>query len=327
MPRPRQAHLEGRLVICGPGALARALPHLPARFTLLTTPRSSAQARALIARAEAVVQVPHGLVEQVAEYLRGEVEGRELVAMGGGRVMDTGKALTAAVPGRRLVAIPTTLAGAEMTRIHRTAAGLPDTTPKARAWMVVNDPFLAASAPVPALAASSANALGHALTAACADTATADIVALAHRAARTIVAAWRDPAHPNRLELSRGAMDAGRAMDRTGIGLHHVAAQTLVRTLGMAHADANARVLGHSLAALRERVPGPVAALEEAAGDLAGTAATLRALGAPGPIVAVPDDLERLVAAAAARPHAARTAPAPGEPEWRALYRAVLAGA
>ncbi|MEQ9336950.1 MAG: iron-containing alcohol dehydrogenase [Miltoncostaeaceae bacterium] len=313
-------------MVRGPGALARALPDLPERFTLLTTRRAAAQAPALAARAERVVHVPRGLVEQVAGYLREEVEGREMVALGGGRVMDTGKALTAAVPGRRLVAVPTTLSGAEMTRIHRTATGLPPGTPKARAWMVVNDPFLSASAPIPALAASSANALGHALTAAMADTATPDIAALAHRAAGSLVRAWADPEHPRRLDLAYGALDAARAMDRTGLGLHHVGAQTLVRVLGMPHAEANARVLGHSIAALATRAPERMTALEDAAGDLASVAALLGALGARGPVESMAEDLDRLVATALARPQAGRTGPPPGDEEWRALYRAVLAG-
>ena len=46
---------------------------------------------------------------------------RSLVAFGGGRVIDTAKAI-AAVRGARVAAIPTTLSGAEMTVIHK----LPD---------------------------------------------------------------------------------------------------------------------------------------------------------------------------------------------------------
>lgn len=326
MPPRRWAYLEGRLVVRGPAALARSLPLLPVRFTLLTTRRAAEQASALTARAGAVVHVPAGLVEDVAGYLHGEVEGRWLVALGGGRVIDTAKALAAAVPGRSVVAVPTTLSGAEMTRIHRTAAGLPAGTPKARASMVVNDPLLTASAPIPRLAAHSANALGHALTAAAADDATAEVVAIAQRAAGALVRGWSDPAHPNRLQLSYGALDAGRAMDRTGLGLHHVGAQTLVRVMGVAHAEANARMLPHSLGSLRGRAPERVAALEEAAGDLAGVAALLSDLGARGPLGTMGEDLDRLVATAAARPQAGRTSPPPSPGEWRSVYEAVLAG-
>ena len=45
-----------------------------------------------------------------------------LVALGGGRVIDTAKAV-ASVTGARVAAIPTTISGAEMTGIHRLPAG------------------------------------------------------------------------------------------------------------------------------------------------------------------------------------------------------------
>ena len=50
-----------------------------------------------------------------------EVDSPALVALGGGRVIDTAKAI-AAVRGGRVAALPTTLSGAEMTAIHK----LPD---------------------------------------------------------------------------------------------------------------------------------------------------------------------------------------------------------
>src|ERR671910_446480 len=50
-------------------------------------------------------------------------------------------------------------AGAEMTRIHRHAAGVADDTPRVRCAVVVYDPALAASQPEAELAASALNAL------------------------------------------------------------------------------------------------------------------------------------------------------------------------
>ena len=47
---------------------------------------------------------------------------RPLVALGGGRVIDVAKAV-AAISGAEVVAIPTTMSGAEMTGIHRLPAG------------------------------------------------------------------------------------------------------------------------------------------------------------------------------------------------------------
>lgn len=316
---------EHRRVVSGPGALAAALPLLGRGFTLLTTPRTAALAPAVAARAGHVLMVPPGLVEDLAGALLNEVEGDRLVALGGGRVIDTAKSLAAARPGTRLAALPTTLSGAEMSRIHRIATGLPATTAKARPGLVINDPAMAASAPVAALAASSANALGHALVAGCADRATADLRELARTAVATFAAGWRDPANPDRPALATGALLSGRALDRTGLGLHHVGAQTMVRTLGLPHAEANARMLPESIGALRRRAPRQLATLSAAAdGSLSELAATLRRVGAT---TAVPADrrLEELVAAALARPQAATSAPAPDGPEWRTLFTAALA--
>ena len=50
------------------------------------------------------------------------------MALGGGRVIDTAKAI-GGVTGAPVAAIPTTLSGAELTPFHRTPAGS-----RARAW-------------------------------------------------------------------------------------------------------------------------------------------------------------------------------------------------
>ena len=65
------------------------------------------------------------------------------------------------------MAIPTTLSGAEMSRGHRRARGAPEDTANVRPAVVVNDPALSASQPVPELAASALNALGHAAEGPC----------------------------------------------------------------------------------------------------------------------------------------------------------------
>ena len=45
-------------------------------------------------------------------------------------MIDVAKALAAADPPRRVAALPTTLSGAEMTAIHRHAAGVPLDAPQ-----------------------------------------------------------------------------------------------------------------------------------------------------------------------------------------------------
>ena len=66
-------------------------------------------------------EVPPGAVNEISATLLNEVDSPALVALGGGRVIDTAKAI-AAVRGGRVAALPTTLSGAEMTAIHK----LPD---------------------------------------------------------------------------------------------------------------------------------------------------------------------------------------------------------
>ena len=78
-------------------------------------------------------------MNEAAAALIDAVGDRDLVALGGGRVIDIAKAI-AAVRGGRVAAMPTTLSGAEMTRstgfprAARRAAGL------VRPALVIADP-------------------------------------------------------------------------------------------------------------------------------------------------------------------------------------------
>ena len=166
-------------------------------------------------------------------------------------MVDVAKALTAAAragvaPGNvapggevRALAVPTTLSGAEMTSGHRHASGVDEATPRVRPAVVIFDPALAASQPPEELAASSANALGHAVEGPCTVRANPVATLAAHEAARLIAAGWSS-GEPDRESLALGALLAGYVIDSTGLGLHHVLAQTLVRVLGAGHGQANA---------------------------------------------------------------------------------------
>ena len=120
-----------------------------------------------------------------------------IVALGGGRVVDVAKAVAAALgDGARAMAIPTTLSGAELTRVHRHAAGVDEDTPRVRCAVVVCDPALAASQPGEELAASALNALGHAVEAPCTVAANPVATLAAHEAARLLVARVRAAPSP-----------------------------------------------------------------------------------------------------------------------------------
>jgi alcohol dehydrogenase class IV len=241
-------------------------------YTLLTTERTARMAPHVVEAAAAVHHVAHGLVEEVAgDLLAGGVGGERLVALGGGRVVDVAKSLAAArsaagQPSRAL-AVPTTLSGAEMSSGHRVARGAAAEL-RVRCAVVVNDPALSGSQPLPGLAASAANALGHAAEAPCTRRANPVATLAALDGARRIVGAFsRRDGEPDRGALALGALLAGYAIDSAGLGLHHVLAQTLVRAGDAPHAKANAVLLPHTLAALAWRFPDQAAALAETLGE------------------------------------------------------------
>lgn len=319
-------HRDGeQLVFFGTEALTAAADHLTPGFTLLTTPRASAAAPSVAAAAEAVVEVPHGAVDEVAAELLAQIRGERIVALGGGRVIDVAKAVAAAEGLRGPVAIPTSLSGAEMTGVHRHARGVPESTPRVRATVVVNDPALSASQPHDALAASSANALGHAVTAAAGERSSPMTVVVAHEAVRRLVAGWAS-GDPHREAVAEGALLAGWSVDRSGLGLHHALAQTAVRIGRLGHAEVNAAVLPHALRALRERAPEALAQLDrDAGGSIDGFAARLHALAGAPSLAGLTQDaslLDDAVATATRRPELAKAVPPLGGDAIRRLYLA-----
>lgn len=269
-------------------------------------------------------EVAGGLVDELAgDLLEQTRAARALVALGGGRVIDVAKAIAAARPPRdapRVAAIPTTLSAAEMTRLHRQARGGPGDR-HVRPELVVNDPALCASQPAEGLAASSANALGHALEARVSAQASPVPTLAAREAAALLRDAWApQAAEPDRDALALGALLSGYAIDGAWYGLHHVMAQTLVRVAGAGHGQANAVLLPHTLAVLHERSPeldpdGAWRALAERLAARAGVS-SLAALGVEDGM------LEACAQSASARRELANTPPAAQYDELLAIYRA-----
>lgn len=317
-------HDGERVVRFGRGTVAEAPQLLGERWLLLTTERFRERAPHGAAR---TLIVGPGRVDDLAGALFEETRdgGDEplLVAFGGGRVIDTAKALAVAT-GRQSAAIPTTLSAAEMTRIHRQVPGQEDKGFR-RPAIVVNDPDLCASQPADELAASSANSLGHAVEGPVTPMASPVPVLAAREAARLIDAAWlvegEDPGPVAREQLALASLLSGSTIDSTAYGLHHVMSQTLVREAGVGHGPANAAVLPHTIAALEERKPGtvdPDGTLRALATRLAARAgaSSLSALGVSE------EDLDRCADAAAQRPQLDLTPPRATRDELRALYEA-----
>jgi alcohol dehydrogenase class IV len=312
-----------RLIRFGRGAVDEAVDLLGGPgYTLLTTERASALAPHVALAAASVHMVGDGVIPDVAGDLLGEVSGDRIVALGGGRVIDVAKAIAAA-GGVHAMAIPTTLSGAEMTRGHRHARGVGESTPRVRPSAVVNDAALSASQPVPALAGSALNALGHAAEALFVPHGNPVVNLVAAEAARMLADAFRR-GEPDRDALALGALLGGYALDASGLGLHHVLAQTLVREAGIGHGAANAVMLPQTLGALAWRGPEQAERLAAALGeDPATVAARICALtGATrlGELGVPADALPRCADAAAARDDLERTPPRAGRAEILALY-------
>ena len=317
-----------RTIVFGPGALDAAQDLLPPEFTLLTTDRAAGSQPAIVRRAAAVVEVPSGAVDALAADLRDRVGGRALVALGGGRVIDTAKAIAAAEGIAVVIAIPTSLSGAEMTGVHRHACGVPDHIARMRATVVINDPALTASLPSAQLAAGTANAAGHALTALLSIRSTPIAQAVGRAAIQRFGQAWAEP-QPDKCGLALGALLAGWSVDVSGLGPHHALVQTAVRAVSIGHAHVNAVLLPHTIRAFRDRAAEQLASIDADLGtpleEFAESLRTRAAATGLGDLVDHADTLKRTSEAAAARPEMQLIPPPIDADEAMSIYRAAAA--
>jgi alcohol dehydrogenase class IV len=263
-----------RLIRFGPSALHEAPALLEsggfAGYALLTTERALKAVPALADAAELVAIVPSGPVPEAAAAVRGQTGGRPLVALGGGRVIDSAKAIAGA-DGLRCAAAPTTLSGAPFTPFHRMPAGVEEFR-LTRPALVIAAPALMASQSMPQLAASAMNALAHAVESLYTPLANPISELVAVRAAAMFRGALSS-AEPDRAALALASLLAGVAVGSTGFALHHALCQTTVRVLGTPHAETNAVLLPHSVRFVDPRAPEALAALAGALAEEPGGAA------------------------------------------------------
>jgi alcohol dehydrogenase class IV len=295
-------------------------------YTLLTTSRSAGSAPLEPA---ATLHVPPGLVDELSAALLPEAGEAPLVALGGGRVIDTAKAI-GGVTGAPVAAIPTTLSGAELTPFHRLPAGV-EGARMVRPSLVVADPVLMTSQPEPDLWASAMNALAHGMEALYTPLANPVAEAAALRGARAIAAE----------ELALGAFLCGWASGMTGFAVHHATCQNLVRIAGSPHAQTNAVMLPHFARMMSSRAPRELGELARALGDPAGELGDAGAnpdatVGLTAHLSArcghtrlatlgVEDEhLPRVAAAVMQHPALANTPDPPGEDELLELLRQAL---
>jgi alcohol dehydrogenase class IV len=296
---------------------------------LLSTPR----ARETIPPAlgdgwRSVHDVPAGQVADVAAALVGAVGDGPIVAWGGGRVIDTAKALAAA-RGGRVCAVPTTLSGAEMTGGHRMVPGYEERGLH-RPVLVLADPDLMAGQPPAERSQSAMNALAHAAEALYGPGRN-PVASMAAAAAAGLIAQGLAGGAADATErLALGALLAAYGMDSAGYSLHHVLCQTIVRLCGTPHAATNAAMLPHVLRAMRGREPEAIAAFaaaldvpeERVDGRVAelGGAPSLRALGVDA------DALGAVADAALDRPELRGMTPPPDRDELLSLLRQASRG-
>jgi len=296
-------------------------------FELLTTPRALSGAPELEAAARAVHAVPAGQVPEAAAALLERVRGPQLVAFGGGRTIDTAKAI-ASVSGARVAAIPTTLSGAEVTGIHRLPAGAEQRV----RWMVrpqlaIADPEAMTGLAERALRASAMNSLAHGADSLYTPFANPVSRMAALRGAGLIAGALDEERSPrSRPALAEGSLLCAYAIDSAAFGVHHVICQTLVRICGTPHAETNAAILPRSMAFMTPRAPDQLSSLAEAIGtDPPGIEARIQELGEPAGLADLGADKSKLPQALDSmllRPELAFTPDPPTRDDLSALVEA-----
>jgi len=275
----------GRVVVLHRDGVAQAPQllheHGFADFELLTTPRALPGAPELESAAKAVHAIPPGQVPEAAAALLDRVRAAQVVAFGGGRTIDSAKAV-AAVTGARVAAIPTTLSGAELTGIHRLPAGAESRVrAMVRPELAIADPAAMTGQPEAALRASAMNSLAHGADSLYTPFANPVSQMTALHGAELIAGSLDEPREErNRAALAQGSLLSAYAIDSAAFGMHHVICQTLVRICGSPHAETNAAILPRAMAFMVPRAPDHLAPLAEAIGtDAAGIEARILQLG------------------------------------------------
>ncbi|MGO4956968.1 maleylacetate reductase [Luteococcus sp. Sow4_B9] len=258
--------------------LAEALTELGrGRPMVIASPRDQAAVERLTAGLDVALRwdevVQHVPVE-VAERARAAATGSGadvVVCIGGGSAIGLAKAI-ALTSGLPIVAVPTTYAGSEATRMwgltqDRTkTTGLDD---RVLPHTVIYDAELSATLPVELSVASGLNALAHCVDSLWAPATDPIAQALALEGARALSGALpRIVDEPGNLDARGqclyGAYLAAVSFATAGSGLHHKICHVLGGTFNLPHAQTHAVVLPHVLALNAPAVPDLAGRLAEA---------------------------------------------------------------
>lgn len=250
---------------------------------------------------------PHVPV-QVAEQAReqaAEQRADALLSIGGGSTIGTAK-IVALTTGLPIVAVPTTLAGSEMTPVWGMTTAARKETGRSIVVLptvVVYDPALVETLPRRLAGASALNGMAHCVEALWTPTANPVTTIMALQGARALAAGIRSEGEDPAGDLLYGAYLSGAAFAVTGSGLHHKICHALGGAFDLPHAETHAVVLPHVLAfnASSPELRDVMTRLATALGaddPVSGLAALRREVGSPETLAALgltPAQLEEAV--------------------------------
>jgi len=223
-------------------------------------------------------QVEQHVPQETVEAARGLAEQKLIevvVAMGGGSAMGVGKGVVLG-GGRRLIAVPTTYSGSEMTPVFGTtnrAEGRKSVRrdPTALPKVVIYDPEVTLDLPPQLTAATAINALAHCVEACYAHDVNPLVLPVALDGIRRIVrslplciANGRDV--EAREDLLVGAYLAGFSIANATMALHHGVCHVLGGRTGVAHGVLNTIMLPHVMRFNADAVPDAMTAIANAMG-------------------------------------------------------------
>lgn len=235
--------------------------------------------------------VPIDVVDE-AERVLDRVAADCVVALGGGSAIGLGKALALRLPSVKLVAVPTTYSGSEMTPLYGiTEAGEKKTgrDERVRPVVVIYDSELTFGLPRDVTVQSLWNAMAHAVEALYADDADPVTKLAAERALHLVAASLpRLVADPHDAEARDDALEgaylAGLSIADVSIGLHHKLCHVLGGRFALPHAATHAALLPFVVRFNHDYAPEAMRAVARALGVVdasAGIAGLSRAVGAP----------------------------------------------
>jgi homogentisate 1,2-dioxygenase len=286
-------------VVFGAGCSRRIAEEMPfERVLVVATKGRAADAKSI---ADSLGAKSVGVLAIAQEHVPSAVaeEGRKaaaeknadaVLAYGGGSAIGLAKAI--ALDGKsKVIAVPTTYSGSEMTSLWGITEGNEKRVGKddrVRPVLVFYDPDLLAALPREVAIASAWNAMAHAVEALWvphADPASLAIAEVALRKLARSIAHLDDAVH--RAQALEGAHLAGSVIARVGAGLHHQLCHRLGGAYGLPHAATHAALLPHMVRHHRDSAPEAMRAIARALGvvdPLRGIEALARATGVAVPL-------------------------------------------